>query len=257
MIVSICLPVKGRPRMLRQALLSILLQDYDDVEVVIQDAGINEAAVEQPSLRPLFSLLGGRVNYSCGRDRGIFDAVNIGLKRSSGDILYFMCSDDLLCPGALFAVNENFCKERFGGPFWLYGQTISADSRGKTLGIDGSLVTYQKLLERNRLGQPAVFWNRQIMKLAGMFDSRYKHAADYDLWLRFWKRCAPLYLDQTLGIFRHHSSQNTNVYSQAVEDEASRISARHQAFGDLILRARNIKSARECYGGEEIPESVN
>lgn len=243
--------------MLRQALFSILMQGHADVELVIQDGQPESPTAEDPSVKPVLALFGGRLNYLAGHDRGIFDAVNRALHRATGSILYFMCNDDLLCPGALEAVNAEFERERFGGPFWVYGQTVSADHTGKTLGVDGGLTTYEQLLVKNRLGQPAVFWNRKMMNLAGAFDPRYRHAADYELWLRFWKRRDPAYLGQTLGIFRHHAEQNTQVNSSLVEAEARRISVRHQSFNSLIASARNIHQGRKAYGGQPIPESVN
>ncbi|MHB8501515.1 MAG: glycosyltransferase [Candidatus Acidiferrales bacterium] len=257
MKISICMPVFGRSRMLRQALFSILGQGHADVELVLQDGDVKAPVAEDPAVQSVLALFENSLRYFVGCDRGIFDAVNLALRQSTGDILYFACCDDLLCPGALEAVNVEFERERFGGPHWVYGQTISADHTGKTLGIDGAPTTYEKLLEKNRLGQPAVFWNRKMMALAGMFDPRYKHAADYDLWLRFWARREPTYLDQTLGIFRHHAAQNTNVNSQAVEAEARSISVRHQNFSRIIMNARNTQVTRQAYGDDPIPESVN
>lgn len=256
MRISICLPVMGRPQWLRQALLSFLIQDYDDLELVVKDGDPNQPVVEDKGVAAVLSLLGQRVNYRCSRDRGIFDAANDCLKRATGDILNFACSDDLLCPGALVAVNQVFEQERFGGPFWLYGKTISADITGKTLGIDGKPTTYEALLKHNCVGQPSTFWNRKIMEMDGIFDPRYRHAADYDLWLRFWRRTEPYFLDQTLGIFRHHEKQNTTAQGAAVEVEARKISTRHQNFGSLIQRARNAQNTLKYYR-EGFPESQN
>lgn len=242
--------------MLCQALLSFLIQDHKDTEIVVKDGGVREPVGDDPQVKRIFDLFDGRIKYECSEDRGIFDAANRALRLATGDILYFACSDDLLCPGALIAVNEVFEKERFGGPFWLFGKTISADVTGKTLGIDGTPTTYEKLLQHNQIGQPATFWNRQLLEMDGLFDLRYKHSADYDLWLRFYRRCEPYFLDQTLGIFRHHEQQNTQAQSKAVEEEAKRISIRHQNFGGLIQRARNAQNTLKFYK-DGFPETRN
>lgn len=247
MKISICLPVKGRSKFLRQALFSILLQGHEDYELVIQDGDEDSPITDDGEVRAVLALFGGRLNLTVGRDGGIFPAVNACLRRATGDILYFFCSDDLICPGALDAVSAAFEAERFGGPFWLYGQTISADVSGRTLGIDGQQETRERLLMRNRLGQPATFWNRRLMELAGAFDLRYRHAADYDLWLRFWGYAEPMFLPQTLGVHRHHDGQNTRVYAAATEAEAQKISTRHRFLGDVIKRARNVREARRRY----------
>jgi hypothetical protein len=166
-----------------------------------------------------------------------------------------MCSDDMLCPGALQTVNDVFIADRFGGAMWVYGKTISADLMGRAQGIDGEPPNWSHMRNANCIGQPSVFWNRAMMDLAGMFDLRYKHAADYDLWLRFWKQRDPAYINHTLGIFCHHENQNTSVNSRATEAEARNIAWRHSVFGDVIARARAIWMNKQIYGGQEMPRS--
>jgi len=250
------MPVMGRGPWLAQALYSILMQSYDDVEVVLKDGDPTHPVTDSPEVHlALRCFRENQIKYAVGKDGGIFPATNDCLKRATGDILYFMCSDDLLCPGALYAVEQAFKTDRFGGPFWVCGKTISADITGKTLGIDGAEISLDILRKNNCIGQPSTFWNRQMMNLTGLFDLRYRHAADYDLWLRFWKRREPFLLDQTLGIFRHHENQNTQLQSVAVEKEARSIASRHAHFADLIVRVRNTQLQRQAYGGAPIPIS--
>lgn len=238
--------------MFRQFLHSLLLQGHEDWELVLKDGNVSDPVANDAAVVRLLDLVGpDRVRYAVGPDGGIFAAVNDCLKRAKGDVLNFACSDDLLCPGALEAVNSIFEGDRFGGPRWLYGKTISADITGRKLGVDGAATTYDELLKHNRIGQPATFWNRQLMALAGMFDTRYPCTADYELWLRFWERVEPVFLDQELGVFRHHDDQFSNVNAPRLEREAARVSTRHRLMRDVIRRARNRQA------GGLIPETVN
>jgi hypothetical protein len=166
-----------------------------------------------------------------------------------------MCSDDLICPGTFQTVNSIFEKERFGGAFWLYGKTISADETGKALGIDGEQTTFDDLLQHNRIGQPSVFWNRAMLELAGNFDIRYRFAADYDMWLRFWKHRQPMFVDQTLGVFRHHDGSDTQIHPAETDAMAAKVSLRHQMFAPVLARARSRWVDRRAYGWEETPLS--
>lgn len=247
MKISIALPVVGRERMLAQALYSILMQGHENFELLLKDGNPDRPVMDDAEISKILGLMGNRVVYTKSFDKGIFPATNDCLKRASGDILYFMCSDDLLCPGAFQAVSKVFEADRFGGPCWVYGKTISADETGKMLGIDGEATTFDLLLEHNRLGQPSVFWNRQMMNLAGMFDTKIRYAADYDLWLRFWKRRDPVFIDQTLGIFRHHHNQDTHVNMLATEAAANKVSVRHQNFNTNIMKARNAYIEQIAY----------
>ena len=256
MCVSICMPVMHRPRMLAQALHSILAQGYDDVELVIKDGDPEQPVTrDERVVAALRCFHGDQIKYECGHDAGIFPALNNCLKRATGDILYFMCSDDLLCAGALQTANTVFEAERFGGAFWMYGKTISADETGKTLGVDGEQITLDDLLLHNRIGQPSVFWNRAMLDLAGNFDSRYRFAADYDMWLRFWKHRQPLFVDQPLGIFRHHDGSDTQIHPVETDAMARKVSLRHNLLGPILARARSRWVDRRAYGWDATPLS--
>lgn len=245
----------NREEMLIQALASILMQGCFEVEIILKDGNPDKPVLLDERVKHFLDRWFPSYTHLVGRDKGIFDALNICLERSTGDILYFMCSDDLLCAGALQAVVDAFNSDTFGGAMWLYGKTISADITGKTLGIDGDVPNYALLKQHNCIGQPSVFWTRAMYRMAGPFDSRYIHAADYDMWLRFWQVREPIYLDQTLGIFRHHQEQFTSIFSQDVEAEAQRIAMRHATLGQSVLAARTVWSIRRAYKGETPPLS--
>jgi glycosyltransferase involved in cell wall biosynthesis len=250
MKISICIPVYGRAKMLIQALHSILLQEHEDYEVILRD--------DDPEHPVNISLPDSRFKYFVEPHlHGMSERANAVLRHATGDILYLMGSDDLLCPGALFAVNQAFESDRFGAA-WLYGKTISTDSHFRFQGTDGAATTFPLLCEHNRIGQPSTFWNRAMMNWAGPFDTRYKYTGDYDMWLRFWRLREPIFLDQELGIYRHHDGNMATIAGKESTDahnrEADLVSWRHTYLGDLISRARNRHTIQKLYGGD-IPPS--
>jgi glycosyltransferase involved in cell wall biosynthesis len=256
--ISVCLPVIGRLRFLEEALYSLLGQSHSDWELVVKDGDPEAPVANDERIKTLFGLVGAsRLRYKVSRDAGVFYAFNDCIERATGDIVNCMCSDDLMVPGALAAVNAEFERDRFPTMFWLYGKTVSADHTGKKLGVDGSAATYDGLLEHNRMGLPAVFWSKGLMRMEGGFDTRYHFSADYELYLRTWRRRAPMFLDQELGVFRHHETNFSSVHRDELEAEAKRISQRHRYMADVISEARCETLVRRAYGGDGIPESVN
>ena len=230
-----------------QALYSILLQEHENYEVIIRD--------DDP-IQPINPKLpDDRFRYVIESHLGTIAVANATFKYATGDILYLMGSDDLLAPGALYAVNEAFESDRFGGPCWLYGKTVSVSPHLRVQGIDGAPTTFQQLLKANCIGLPSTFWNRKIMNLAGPFDDRYKWAADYDMWLRFWRIREPIFLDQELGVYRHHSPRTSTEKLDEIEKEAAQISWRHTNMGDVLSRARSRWITKRAYGGDETPLS--
>jgi glycosyltransferase involved in cell wall biosynthesis len=255
--ISVCMPVFGRPRMFRQALFSILAQEHEDWELVAYD-GSERPQVEDPVTRQIFDLVGkDRLRYQVGPNGGAIRNFNRCFSRATGEILYAMGSDDLLSPGAFYSVSEAFEAERYPANFWLYGQTVSVDELGRRTGVDGVPTSFDEMLVHNRLGIPSVFWAKGLMGLAGLMDPRFTITADYELWLRFWRYREPSFLGRDLGVYRHHDGQDTRVHAVRVEREAEWIRVRHQFFGGEVRRARNIFQAKQAYGGEPIPGSVN
>ena len=251
MRISLCIPAFGREEMLQQTIHSVLLQEYKDWEIIIRDDNPTQQVYSNPEIQKLFEYCGPRLQYFVGDHLGTFSKVaNATISHATGDIIGMLFSDDLLAPGALHAINETFESDSFGGAMWMYGKTISTDHHLSFIGIDGAEATYEDMLRSNRVGCPSTFWNRKMMNLAGTFDTRYKWAADYDLWLRFWKQRKPTFVNHEIGIFRHHAHQMSQEQAAEIEIEARHISQRHTCLGDIINRGRNRYNYKKLYDGD-------
>lgn len=240
MKISICLPVFDRAEMLGNALETILEQTHPDWEVVLKDGCLDRPAVGNPFLKEQFKRLGPRLRYMLSKDGGIFPALNEAMRFASGDVLHFMCSDDGFShPDVLAAINAEF--DGRVAPYWSYGQTQNIDVYGNDMDVCGGHTTLNEMLICNQIGQPSVFWNRHIFKRAGWFD--YKHAGDYDMWLRFWRIVEPKYMPRVLGRFRKWNNQNTALYIEEVQREADSISEKHVAEIDAEAAAATAAAA--------------
>ena len=259
MRISICLPAFGREKMLRQAIHSVLLQEHEDWEIIIRDDESRPPLDSQAEMQKLFDFVGSRLKYFYEPHLGTFSGVaNATLKHATGDILHVMGSDDVLAPSALYAVNQIFQSHHDSttrGPLWAFGKTQSTTSHLQFDGLDGDPISYDELLQRNRIGCPSVFWNRAIMNLVGHFDPRFKWAADYDMWLRFYEYMPPVFVNQELGIYRHHNNRMSVDRALETETEAKFISQRHIMFRNVITRAHRRWMARNDYDGNPAPLS--
>ena len=86
---------------------SVLSQTYKDYEYWVIDGGSKDGTVDIiKEYEPKFQ---GRMKWTSERDKGIYDAMNKGFMRSSGDVLMLINSDDLFArPDALQLVNDKF-----------------------------------------------------------------------------------------------------------------------------------------------------
>jgi glycosyltransferase involved in cell wall biosynthesis len=96
-LVSIVTPSYNQAQFLEQTILSVLEQDYPNLEYLIVDGGINgRQPGDHPALRA--SHLAWWISEP---DRGQTDAINKGFARASGAIMTWLNSDDLYLPGAV------------------------------------------------------------------------------------------------------------------------------------------------------------
>ena len=209
-----------RAAMFMDCLESIFAQSHKDYEIIIKNADVGE------------NISGEKIKYYECADKGITDGLNQGLQYVTGDIIHWLCGDDLLGdPDTLAFLNEKFQDNKT--PQWIYSNIGSIDEFGTHRGGDhGShMCTIEELLEHNRIGQPTVFWNRAMFDKIGYFN--YTMASDYDYWCRCYRVATPMYTEKILGIGRRWEQSASHINSELVEKEAAEISTKNTV--DYVL----------------------
>jgi glycosyltransferase involved in cell wall biosynthesis len=177
MKVSVIVPSYNQARYLSATLDSVFSQTDADVELIVKDGGSDDGSIEVLRART------ESFQWTSQQDGGQTDAINQGLRESTGEIVAYLNSDDIYLPGALAIVTEYF--RRHPRCEILYGDAHH-------LHADGSYMEtypterwdYPRLLKVCYLCQPAVFWRRSVMEKFGVFDERLSFAMDYEYWLR-------------------------------------------------------------------------
>lgn len=206
-------------RFLEATIQSVLAQEYLALEYLIVDGGSTDGSAEiiRRHERSL-------AFWASEKDRGQTDALSKGFARSTGEIMGWLCSDDVLLPGALRKVGEFFAAHPnvecvYGDSVWI--DSLSCVVRAKKE-IPWSRFVY--LFDHNYLPQPSVFWRRSLFDRVGGLDERWNLAMDSDLWLRFSTVCKLHHLPQYLSCMRTYPEQKTRLLKPAAraEDEALR-----------------------------------
>src|SRR5205085_5716139 len=120
---SVVIPNYNRKDLLKDAIESVLEQDYPKVECIVIDAGSKDGSID------LLKSYGDQIKWMSRPDRGAFDAINDGWKMSQGEILAWVNSDDMWEPGAA----------RFAARYFhdhpeidvLYGTCAAIDAEGR------------------------------------------------------------------------------------------------------------------------------
>lgn len=204
--ISIVTPSYNQAHYLEETMLSILDQNYPNLEYLVMDGGSNDGSVE--IIKKHESRL---AHWQSARDKGQADAVRQGLLRATGDIMAWLNSDDLILPGTLAYVADYFA--RHPEVDVVYGHRLVINERSYEVARwvlpphDSEL-----LLWADFIPQETCFWRRRIYEKIGGMDPTFQFALDWDLLLRLQKAGAKMVrLPYFTGAFRMHSEQKNAV----------------------------------------------
>lgn len=211
--ITVVTPSFNQAKYLESTIISVLGQGYPNLEYIIIDGGSTDGSVD--IIRKYEQQLAYWVSEP---DNGLYDALQKGFARSSGEIMAWLNADDMYHSESLFTVAELF--RRFADVRWLMGSNTFFDESGRPLLYDD--LPYGQRWSRLRLQlfdgrfiqQESVFWRRTLWEEAGGFiDQNLALAADFELWLRFFKYDRLYSTSFMLGGFRFRA-ENQKSYNQ-------------------------------------------
>lgn len=200
--ISIVTPSLNQAGFLRQTLDSVLEQNYPRLEYVVQDGGSADGSAQiLENLRPYLHHLESRA------DGGQAHALNLGFARTTGEVMAYLNSDDLLLPGTLHYVGRYFAEHP--GVDVVYGHRVLVDEGGMEIGrwiLPAHRDAYLRFADY--VPQETLFWRRRIWERAGgRFDESFHFAMDWDLLLRFLDAGARIVrVPRFLGAYRVHGA---------------------------------------------------
>ncbi|ELW8960757.1 glycosyltransferase [Yersinia enterocolitica] len=205
-LISIVTPSYNQGVFIERTITSILEQQYPKLEYYVQDGGSTDSTIE--ILKQYQTRLSG---WTSEPDSGQSEAINRGLSKTSGEIMAWLNSDDLLLPGALHIVADYF--NRHPDIDVVYGNRLLINENDKEIGrwiLPGH--SNDVLSWTDYVPQETLFWRRSIWeKAGGKIDESFRFAMDWDLLVRFRDVGARFgHIDQFLGAFRIHASQKTS-----------------------------------------------
>jgi glycosyltransferase involved in cell wall biosynthesis/GT2 family glycosyltransferase len=206
-VIAIVTPSYNQAAFLPRTIESVLQQNYPRLEYVVQDGGSTDdtGAILERYRRLL-------THCESRGDRGQAEAINLGFGHTTGEIMAYLNSDDLLLPGALAAVAGCFAAHPEVDV--VYGHRIIIDDHDREVGRwvlpphDG-----QALLWLDYVPQETLFWRRRLWEqVGGRLDEDLQFALDWDLLIRFQQAGARFVrLPRFLAAFRVHPAQKTNA----------------------------------------------
>jgi len=184
MTISIITVTFNSARTVRDTIESVLKQSHPDIEYIVMDGGSQDNTVDIiKGYEPKFN---GRLKWVSQKDKGMYDAMNNGIKMATGEVVGIINSDDFYHHDDIIAkVNEAFEKNDIEA---LYGDVrfVNEDNLDKTVRYYSSK---NFAPWRFRWGfmpaHPTFFTYKHNFDKYGYYKYDYHIAADYELLIRF------------------------------------------------------------------------
>lgn len=205
---------------IEETINSVINQRYRNLEYIIIDGGstdgtidIVEKYVDQIAL------------FISEPDSGMYDALNKGLQKCTGEIMMWINADDLLVPNALKLISKVF--EEVPSVKWIQGFNSFVDKNGLPIPtIEGgsfSRLNYYKF-NYKWIQQESTVWRRSLwVEAGGNINTELKYAGDLELWCRFFEYAKLYNTSFPIGAFRKREGQLSEAQLDKYLEEAERV----------------------------------
>lgn len=189
--ISVIIVTFNSVKYLKGAIESFLKQDYANKELVIIDGGSKDGTVD------IIKQYEKQIGYWCSEpDKGIYDAMNKGWRRASGEYMLYLGCDDRLLDGALSALGDNA-----NGADLVFGDVKCLHAGGVVR--ERVTTTHFDVIRKHAIfSHQSLIMKRLVFEKYNGFDCSYRVLADYHLILRAYLGGAKMqYVHQFISLF--------------------------------------------------------
>lgn len=160
---------------LEKTILSVINQNSSDFEFIVIDGNSSDGS------KAIIEKYQDKINYWVSEaDKGIYQAMNKGIKAAKGDYVLFMNSGDVLIPDPNIL---NICQEKLVEDIVAFDCFLEKDNQitGRRTHIEKPTLFY---VYNKGLKHQSTFIKRSLFEKLGLYNEKYRIASDYEFWIR-------------------------------------------------------------------------
>jgi glycosyltransferase involved in cell wall biosynthesis len=206
---SIIIPSYNQSVYLKNCLNNILQQNYDNYEIIIIDGGSKDNSIE--IIKTFAKKFNKITHWESNRDNGQADAINKGIKKSTGDWIAWQNCDDYFFSNNVLKIFAYYIKHHLNKKLFI--GNINLVNKNKEIIRDIKYVKpnlFSLVYEGMVLTNQAAFWNRDIHKKIGFLENT-KLDFDYEWFMRILYNYpeGAFHINKILGCYRIHQDQKS------------------------------------------------
>ncbi|HVF81538.1 MAG TPA: glycosyltransferase family 2 protein [Flavisolibacter sp.] len=188
---SIILATYNAGKTIERCISCISNQTFKDFEFIIIDGGSTDGT------KAIVDMNKDIVDYYISEpDKGIYDAWNKGVKRTRGEWVMFIGSDDYLLPDALSSYHKFLMSRDISKCLYISSKIEIISNSGIKKRIYGWPWSWKEFKYKHMVAHPGSLHKRLLFERFGPYDTTYKIAGDYELLLRPKENLHALFFDR-------------------------------------------------------------
>lgn len=199
---------------LEETILSIVSQQYPNLELFVVDGASTDSSID------IIKKYEKHITWWISeKDNGQSDAINKGFSRATGDIVSWLCSDDLYVPGTLVKVATQFSNSSpneglIHGGVILFNEKKELEKRFNYL--NPSLESY---LSGIVFSQPSSFYKKKYLDQVGFLYEDLHYGMDFDIFMRLVLVCEFVQSNEIFARYRLHTeSKSVSASGKFIND---------------------------------------
>ncbi len=199
-LVSFIIPCYNHGRYIKDAVDSILAQNYPATEIIVVDDGSTDNSAEIIRTLP-------NIKHTWQTNQGLSAARNTGIKNSTGQFLVFLDADDWLLPGAV-KTNVAYLQDNPALAFVSGAHEKVFVEEGHTEQVYQEVKAdhYRQMLQGNYIGMHATVMYQRWVFDEFRYDINLKACEDYDLYLNITRKYPVLHHANSIAAYRIHTT---------------------------------------------------